>query len=624
MMERRRWWVIGLGAFQGLCLWYVHELYSHHTVIGNWFTVWLVSITLSFIIPIFIQLTVQNWGDTRLWIFVGATGVLLGLLSFYCSTTIYAKYRSFDILFPFAISIVLASLIAVCFTQAWLEHRRYDVPFETLFYKFWENGLTLAIGILSVLIVIFLEYIWENLFRAIDLNKVAGIFERKNITYPFNGLVFGYALYFGRAQHGAIRALRNVCLAIFRGLFLVLAVMVIAFCAALAYTGIHPLLEHKSALTWILIVQLAAIVFVNAVYQDGNTTTPYRRIVRGLITAALVLIAMFSVLSGYLLILRIEQHGWSLNRIWAALIAIVFGGYVIAYAVTALARSEHWLKGVGRINIFMAQAVFLLAVLINTPILDGKEISVWSQMDRLLHARTDPDQFDYEYLSRMGKPGYYGLLDLAYLQNRPQADRIRKGALAVFDDLGCSERIIASTGKPRPVLRGHGQLYFVPLGGLPISIDRLTDYFNHKYKMSIEILPRIEPGSSEWNSNRHQYVAENLGALIRQKYPELSADPNALVIGIIQSDMYIKAMTWRYAFSWRNENRLAVVSSARFDPFFFGEPENNELLFERLRKMIAKDIGVMHYGLGPTADRRSVMCSPILSLEDLDSMSEEY
>ncbi len=40
--------------------------------------------------------------------------------------------------------------------------------------------------------------------------------------------------------------------------------------------------------------------------------------------------------------------------------------------------------------------------------------------------------------------------------------------------------------------------------------------------------------------------------------------------------------------------------------------------------MITKNIGIMYYGLEQSSDRKSVLFGPILSLDDLDSIGEDF
>jgi predicted Zn-dependent protease len=69
---------------------------------------------------------------------------------------------------------------------------------------------------------------------------------------------------------------------------------------------------------------------------------------------------------------------------------------------------------------------------------------------------------------------------------------------------------------------------------------------------------------------------------------------------------------------------MAVVSSARLDPRFFGEPENPALAKSRLQKLVARHIGKLYYFLPASNSRNSVLCSPMNGLEDLDVLGERF
>jgi predicted Zn-dependent protease len=88
--------------------------------------------------------------------------------------------------------------------------------------------------------------------------------------------------------------------------------------------------------------------------------------------------------------------------------------------------------------------------------------------------------------------------------------------------------------------------------------------------------------------------------------------------------MYIREYNWRFAFSWRQEGRFAVVSTARMDPVFFGRKRNDAILESRLRKMITKNIGLMYYGYFQSSDPKSVLYRSVLSIDDLDKIGEDF
>jgi predicted Zn-dependent protease len=96
------------------------------------------------------------------------------------------------------------------------------------------------------------------------------------------------------------------------------------------------------------------------------------------------------------------------------------------------------------------------------------------------------------------------------------------------------------------------------------------------------------------------------------------------VIGVTAQDMYVRASTRNFAFEYREGDRFAVLSTARMDPTWLAEPANPELLRKRLRKAATRMIGFLYYGYRETADWRSVMFGPVLSIDDLDRLREDY
>jgi len=175
---------------------------------------------------------------------------------------------------------------------------------------------------------------------------------------------------------------------------------------------------------------------------------------------------------------------------------------------------------------------------------------------------------------------------------------------------------------PRP-----RKVCFVPLGPFPEEqLAELQRFYESRLGLKIETVAPIHLEPSVIDSKRRQVIAEELIALIRRTHPVLANDFGVAIVGLTAEDMYIKALSWNFAFAYREEDhfaRIAVVSSARMDPAFYGEPPNVARLEERFRKVVTKNIGLMYYHLPPSRDRRSVMFGRILGLDDLDRVRED-
>jgi YD repeat-containing protein len=185
----------------------------------------------------------------------------------------------------------------------------------------------------------------------------------------------------------------------------------------------------------------------------------------------------------------------------------------------------------------------------------------------------------------------------------------------------------APPAKPAPTsdLMGSGAVYLVPLGKPQsfLSADLLT-YYRKKYGLELQVLAPVSLPAWTFDETRKQLIAEELIEAIKRAYPRLVADPDAVFVGVTDQDMYISQMNWWYAFSWRQEERFAIISTARMDPAFAKLPANAELASARARKMLTKDIGFLHYHLQGSYNYSSVLYDSIDDVEDLDDMGEDF
>ena len=110
---------------------------------------------------------------------------------------------------------------------------------------------------------------------------------------------------------------------------------------------------------------------------------------------------------------------------------------------------------------------------------------------------------------------------------------------------------------------------------------------------------------------------------MKASYADVVADPGAVVIGLVTTDLYLRERTdWAWAFGLRAEGRFAVVSTARMS-WPLGLASDGRTM-SRLRKMVTKDIGLMYFGLSASDDSHSVLYRNVDGVDDLDRMGEEF
>ena len=136
-----------------------------------------------------------------------------------------------------------------------------------------------------------------------------------------------------------------------------------------------------------------------------------------------------------------------------------------------------------------------------------------------------------------------------------------------------------------------------------MSVTRLARELERRYEVSIRTLPAALLRRDAVDDERNQLIAERRLEVLRRQYPVRHA--RAVVVGLTQFDMYIRQASWNYAFSLRAEPSYAVVSNVRMDPVNYGDSPDQELLEARLRKMVAKNIGVLYLRLSQDSNREA-------------------
>ncbi len=175
------------------------------------------------------------------------------------------------------------------------------------------------------------------------------------------------------------------------------------------------------------------------------------------------------------------------------------------------------------------------------------------------------------------------------------------------------------------MLKGEGRVYLVPVGEVKaVSLSKLVDHFQAQFGLSLQVLQAVPLGADAEDTERKQVIAEELIARMKRTHPALADDPQAILIGITDRDMYIWHFPWKYALSLRQNNRLAVVSTARMDPALEGRPTDPQWLETRVRRMLTKNLGVMYYGMEESGDWESALYDGISEAEDLDEMRDAF
>ena len=180
---------------------------------------------------------------------------------------------------------------------------------------------------------------------------------------------------------------------------------------------------------------------------------------------------------------------------------------------------------------------------------------------------------------------------------------------------------LARTADPHPAHRQlptpiRDSVVLVPVGSFPA--DQATAIAAHEtaeYGVPVTVAATIPIDPSTRDVARRQIVAERLVGEIAAAHPEAAS--RTLVIGLLTEDIYIAGVPdWDWAFGLRDGSGVAIVSTARMTGLDANRP------WARLEKMVTRDIGFKVFGLAATKDPGDALYGNILSLRDLDRISD--
>lgn len=315
-------------------------------------------------------------------------------------------------------SLALAIGIAAPLFQAGRAHGFRPLDYPAVHDHVWTNAVLWCLGWAFTLIVWLMAWLLASLFQLIGIELLRDLLQKAWFHRPLLGLAFGLGLALLREHERIVRLLRNVGMLVLGVLAPVLAVGLGLFLLALPFTGLQPLWDATRATTPILLTCAAgAFLLVNAVIGNGVEAARHRVLrVAGLVLAAVIL--PLTAIAQIATALRIQQYGFTPERLWALTFVILATIYGIAYLVSIVRGRRDWAGRVRSANLVLAMITCGVALLLATPLLSFNAISTRDQVARLEAGKVAPDKFDWRALAfQFGEPGRRALERLKQSSN---------------------------------------------------------------------------------------------------------------------------------------------------------------------------------------------------------------
>ncbi|WP_284337410.1 DUF4153 domain-containing protein [Comamonas sp. NoAH] len=414
-----------MGALQGLALFAVMEWGDG--LFGAVDRSWLALLMLLVVqVPLFMGMAVSRWHQPALWA-GGAVMALVVLLM--AGWTLWRNTHS-DVgyegaLLRLGVAMALWWFVALAWFQAYLEQGSWRIPYQRLFVYAWNNALVMALAAVCVQLIWLVLWLWAGLFALLGVQAFMQLFSESWFAFPMTGLMVGLGVWVARTQERPIQMARLVLQALGRLVLPLMAWVLVLFALALMLTGLETLWATRFAAVLLMGVLIFHIWLVNAVYQDGSAAQgPYPQWVQHLVQASLLTMMVLATLACVAVGLRVQQYGWTAERLWAAVGSGLLWLYATGYAWAAVqswrrVQERPWLAAISPVNRGLSLAVLAVLLALQTPVLDPDRLGARSQLAQL---QSGAQSITHERLKDLKfNHGPYGEAALEELANSPLA-----------------------------------------------------------------------------------------------------------------------------------------------------------------------------------------------------------
>ena len=345
--------------------------------------------------------------------------------------------------------------------------------YAALFDTAWAITVRYVAGWLFVSVFWVVIFLSNALLELVDIDVIEALYEVEWVRFALSGAMLGLGLAVAFELREYVSPV--LVLRLLRLLLPIVLTVVAVFIAVLPLRGLSQLFGDFSAAGTLMGVAIASISLISiALDRDDRygIRTP------GMLVAARALAVLVPILSGlaaWAVILRVQQYGWTPQRVLAATIATVLMIYGLSYLWAALHR-RGWRGALRQGNFRMALLALAVAALWLTPVLNAERISAQSQLARFDSGVLPADQLPLWELSHDW--GYAGTAVLEVL--RAQADGLpdlaqRLAALEQADSRFAFEQSLG-TQKARRGLDDLVPLIAVrPEGAVDLDVEMFSE-----------------------------------------------------------------------------------------------------------------------------------------------------
>lgn len=368
--------------------------------------------------------------------------------------------------------LALTSFMMVPLASAWCKGNRAGLTlgrwdYALLFEHSWRNAvITVQAGVLTCLFWIVLE-LGAQLFSLIGIDWPKKTIEKSWFAIPVTTLSIALGIRAGLRRAAFTSTLRNHWLALTAWLLPIVSLIGAAFTLT-SMAGVDKLFERGLSAFFLLWFAAFWVKFFNSAFQDGKTEPPFGKWLGRVLPYTSLGLLVVAGMAAWALLLRIDQHGLTPDRIWGVFVALVALCYGVGYPLS-LVNGTGWMRRIADANVLAALVMCAGILLLLSPVLDARKLSTDSQVSRLDSGKVKADDFDVFALTQQGSHGHRALAEFA--EQRDAQGKPTRLAFRATEAMESAHRYRywenEDRDKEAPVVDFQSRLDSYPAGKLP-------------------------------------------------------------------------------------------------------------------------------------------------------------
>ncbi|NRB77967.1 MAG: DUF4153 domain-containing protein [Saccharospirillaceae bacterium] len=348
--------------------------------------------------------------------------VLLGLLGFAVVVMLIGFYSGYQLLpfnelesnsgkvyLPFFLLLFVSTFLFCVYLNVWVSDKK--IEFSQLSIVSWRYCVIIILAVVFTGIAYGLLVLCASLFDMVGLSIFKDIFYESWFIFPFLFSALGFFIVLLKDQNKITDSIAYILVLLSTYLLVLVSVISIMFLVVLPFTGFDKLWESNFGASLMITLQCFVLLLFNMVYSAKEQKL--NRVFEWIIKIALSVLVFYSLLSIYAVVIRIDQYGLTVSRLYAITLCLLLLALNLAYMVSMIVKYKTWLVNLHKVNVGFAMVLFVLSILISSPFLDFRKISVNSQLARLDQSTIDVLDIDGSYFKRhFARPGYLALQTL--------------------------------------------------------------------------------------------------------------------------------------------------------------------------------------------------------------------